>query len=68
MLRSIAYNYPGFQSLPKGIKKMLVVTESFFFGDENRRSDADVRSLLAQPLSVSPLVRARVSVPAGWRN
>lgn len=34
-LKSISTTYPGFQALPKGIKQMLVVTESFYF-DEAR--------------------------------
>jgi len=50
VLRSIAFNYPGFQSLPRGIKKMLVVTESFFFSEENGRNRADVRPISPQPL------------------
>ena len=32
-LNSISATYPGFQSLPKGVKKMLLVTESLFFED-----------------------------------
>ncbi len=57
MLRSIAYNYPEFQSLPRGIKKMLVVTESFFFGEETRRSSAALRPTLVRRFPVSPLAR-----------
>jgi hypothetical protein len=34
-LKSISTTYPGFQALPKGIKQLLVVTESFYF-DEAR--------------------------------
>jgi hypothetical protein len=30
-LSSITATYPGFQSLPKGIKQMLLVSESVFF-------------------------------------
>jgi hypothetical protein len=52
MLRSIAYNYPGFQSLPRGIRKMLIVTESFFFFEEEGRGPTP---------SVSPA--ARVPAP-----
>ncbi len=59
MLRSIAYNYPEFQSLPRGIKKMLVVTESFFFGEENRCRAAHVHS---------PMVTVRDSRAAPRRN
>jgi hypothetical protein len=31
-MRSIVMTYPDFQSLPKGIKKMLVISENLFFG------------------------------------
>ena len=67
MLRSIAYNFPGFQDLPRGIKKMLVVTESHFFGEENARARADVRrlSILFPPPVI--MVKPRVSVAAAWR-
>jgi hypothetical protein len=34
-LHSITATYPGFQSLPKGVKQMLLVSESVFF-DEAR--------------------------------
>ena len=34
-LNSITATYPGFQSLPKGVKQMLLVSESVFF-DEAR--------------------------------
>ncbi len=34
-LSSITATYPGFQSLPKGVKQMLLVSESVFF-DEAR--------------------------------
>jgi hypothetical protein len=34
-LHSITATYPGFQSLPKGVKQMLLVSESLFF-DEAR--------------------------------
>jgi hypothetical protein len=27
-------NYPGFQTLPKGVKQMLLVSESYFFVEE----------------------------------
>lgn len=32
-LNSIAATYPGFQALPKGVKKLLLVSESVFFED-----------------------------------
>jgi hypothetical protein len=30
-MKSIVFTYPGFQSMPKGLKQMLVVSESVFF-------------------------------------
>jgi hypothetical protein len=35
ILNSITATYPGFQSLPRGVKQMLLVSESVFF-DEAR--------------------------------
>ena len=32
-MKSILVTYPNFQSLPKGIKSMLVISESDFFRD-----------------------------------
>lgn len=32
-MNSIITTYPGFQALPRGIKKMLMVSESLFFED-----------------------------------
>jgi len=32
-MRTIVLTYPGFQSLPKGIKQLLVASESHFFGE-----------------------------------
>jgi hypothetical protein len=33
--RTIVFSYPGFQALPSGVKRMLVVSESFFFNQES---------------------------------
>lgn len=56
-LRSIAFTYPGFQSLPRGIKRMLLVTESFLFDEESTHSGAEgsrgsVR--LGPPMEIDP--------------
>jgi hypothetical protein len=32
-MKSIILTYPGFQALPRGLKQMLVASESVFFGD-----------------------------------
>jgi len=39
-LKSISTTYPGFQSLPKGIKQMLLITENFYF-EEARAPQPD---------------------------
>ena len=41
-LISIAATYPGFQSLPRGVKQMLLVSESHFF--EEARTPQDLHS------------------------
>jgi hypothetical protein len=41
-LNSITATYPGFQSLPKGVKQMLLVSESLFF--EEARTPQDLQS------------------------
>jgi hypothetical protein len=43
-MKSIITEYPDFQTLPKGIKKMLVITEEHFFADA-RPETAAVMSL-----------------------
>ena len=37
-MNSIAWTYPGFQSLPKGIQQMLVASESHFLNETRRGS------------------------------
>lgn len=32
-MKSIMFTYPGFQSLPRGIKQLLVTSETHFFGE-----------------------------------
>jgi hypothetical protein len=40
-MRTIILTYPGYQSLPRGIKQMLVASENFYF--EESRSAATNR-------------------------
>jgi hypothetical protein len=42
-MMSILVAYPDFRSLPQGIKKLLVVSENFFFG-EARTAPAEYRN------------------------
>ena len=52
-------SYPDFQSLPKGIKRMLVTSETVFFGDARTAFNGR-----------EELVRGRVKAPtpAYWKN
>lgn len=34
-MKSIAFTYPGFRDLPRGIKQLLVTTEHVFFEEAN---------------------------------
>jgi len=38
-MRTIILTYPGYRSLPRGIKQMLVASENFYF-DESKSSTA----------------------------
>jgi hypothetical protein len=41
-MRTIILTYPGYQSLPRGIKQMLLASESFYF-DESRSAAANCK-------------------------
>ncbi len=44
-------NYPGFQNLPKGIKQMLLVSESHFFdqsGSHHKEQDGATQEMIAK--------------------
>ena len=44
IVKSVTTTYPGFHGLPKGIKQMLLVSESFFFGEARPTADAKGRA------------------------
>ena len=43
-MKTILSTYPDFQSLPKGLKQLLVASESFYFG-EARPAAAEIGEL-----------------------
>jgi len=45
-MKTIVLTYPGFQSLPKGIKQLLVASESHFFGEA---TPAVARAIINRP-------------------
>jgi hypothetical protein len=60
-VKSIVTTYPDFQSLPKGVKKMLVTSESFFFGEANTAP----KGLEDAKPNVAVVLGERRNVPAG---
>ena len=42
-MRTIILTYPGYQSLPQGIKQMLVASENFYF-DEIGATEVNVKN------------------------
>jgi hypothetical protein len=42
-MKTIMFTYPGFQSLPRGIKQMLVTSETLFFAETGTNA-ANTRS------------------------
>jgi hypothetical protein len=58
-MNSIAWTYPGFQSLPKGIQQMLVASESHFSNAARRGSAHAVAEPVSRGESRTPrLIRA----------
>jgi len=50
-MKLIMNTYSGFQDLPKGIKKMLLVSESFFFDEMRQPSE---QPMAAKSLELVP--------------
>jgi hypothetical protein len=65
-MKTIMMTYPGFQALPKGIKMMLVASESFFFGEARSQQQTLAAPLhLLHALTFAPRFPA---LPNAWRN
>jgi len=54
-MKSIITTYPDFQSLPRGVKKMLLASENFFFG-EAKAQPVKLLGLAAQTRRIFPLL------------
>jgi hypothetical protein len=55
-MKLIMTTYPGFHDLPKGVRKMLLVSESFFFDEMRRQTERPVELnavLVSPPVMVS---------------
>jgi hypothetical protein len=69
-MKSIMVTYPDFQALPKGIKRLLVMSESLFFGESKAPSDGrsgPARMGVAVVSGRSPGLGGR-GLPGAWRN
>jgi len=53
--------YPGFQALPKGLKQLLVESESFFFEEETTFFRRDGRGVVSQRVNSHLVAGQRLS-------
>ena len=72
-MRSIVMTYPGFQTLPRGLKMLLVASESFFFREAKspllkpRSGELTVRVTL-KPNKRADLNKQFLAFSTAWRN
>jgi hypothetical protein len=62
LMNSITATYPGFQALPKGIKQMLLISESHFF--DEARLPLDLPGSHSRPHAAPPARPQPEFVPA----
>ncbi|MFO1477818.1 MAG: hypothetical protein U1F98_14375 [Verrucomicrobiota bacterium] len=69
-MKSIMMTYPGFQRLPREIKKLLLVSESYFFGEITRPKPTSRGSLPSSQANtgVSALYQRLTGARDAWRN
>jgi hypothetical protein len=65
--------YPGFQALPRGVKRMLLESESFFFGEARTRTEQPAPGRLTIRISLAPKRQSGPTRPMpasgeAWRN
>ena len=69
-MKSIMMTYPNFQGLPKGLKQLLLASESFFF-DEAKTVPVEIKNR-QQTIAVSSLSKERLKMGSllhpAWRN
>jgi hypothetical protein len=61
-MRTIILTYPGFQSLPRGVKQLLLATENFYF-EEPRPAATRMDAARSKRTEAAPLATA-----AGWER
>jgi hypothetical protein len=65
-MKTITMVYPGFQMLPKGLKQLLVESESFFFEEETTFFRRDRKPFGSPSVNNDFVVRQRLS--KSWKN
>jgi hypothetical protein len=72
-MRSIMLTYPGFQTLPRGLKRMLVTSESGFFSDvqpsaTHCRLDKPARQQAALLQAMASRHERAAEIQRTWQN
>jgi hypothetical protein len=67
-MKPIMMRYPGFQSLPKGLKQMLVESESFFFEEETTFIRRDGKPAFPSLATGNYHLPAERQVSQSWNN
>jgi hypothetical protein len=65
-MKPIMIVYPGFQALPKGLKQLLVESESFFFEEETTFFRRDGRGVVSVRVNNHLVAGQRMS--KSWKN
>jgi len=61
-MKPIMMVYPGYHALPKGLKQLLVESESFFFEEETTFFRRDRRSAVSQVANSDSLAGQELSI------
>ncbi len=65
-MKTITMVYPGFQTLPKGLKQLLVESESFFFEEETTFFRGNNHGTASRVGNVNPFQDRQLS--KSWKN
>lgn len=69
-MKSILITYPNFQALPKGVKQMLLASESFFFNQPSAAPKRGKEIVQPKPPAAVPWARwsAGSTFHPAWKN
>lgn len=67
-MKPIMMRYPGFHSLPKGVKQMLVESESFFFEEETTFTRRDGKPAFPCPNDTTRFQTVGNPLSHSWKN